>query len=275
MEQLPVIKEALRSIREKVEAAAEDACALVCSEETVQSVKTARADLRKQFEALDAQRKKVKAQILAPYEDFEQTFKECVTMPFKAADYALAEKIRDVESQQKAECEARCRAYFEELKAVHNVPFLKYEDAGIRISLTEAKKSKPTKHYDEMNIFCAKVATDIAGIRKMEVCEEVMAEYKKQHYDLGLAIKVVRDRHEEIERAKFEAARIADMARKQEEAVQKVEEAAPVILEPPKEEPEQLEEPVFERFTFTVLNATKSQLIKIREYMKTEGIKYE
>jgi len=274
VEQLPVIKEALRSIKERIEAATADACALVCSEETVQSVKTTRADLRKQFDALDAQRKKVKAQILTPYEDFEQTFKECVTVPFKAADYALAEKIRDVEGQQKAECEARCRAYFEELKAIHNVPFLKYEDAGIRISLSEAKKSKPTKHYDEMNVFCAKVATDIAGIRKMETCEEVMAEYMKQHYDLGLAIRVVRDRHEEIERAKFEAARIADMAKKQEEAVQKVEDAA-AILEPPKEEPEQPEEPVFERFTFTVLGATKSQLIKVREFMKQEGIKYE
>jgi hypothetical protein len=34
-------------------------------------------------------------------------------------------------------------------------------------------------------------------------------------------------------------------------------------------------EPIFEEFTFTVYGCTRSQLIKIREFLKQEGISYE
>ncbi|WP_317380994.1 hypothetical protein, partial [uncultured Intestinimonas sp.] len=65
-------------------------------------------------------------------------------------------------------------------------------------------------------------------------------------------------------------ARRAALAEEQA-AVKKVEAAAPPAAVPPAQEVEQ----VFPQFTFTVRNVTRSQLIRIREFMKQEGIQYE
>lgn len=275
MEQLPVIREKLQSVKEWVEAATADACALVCTEETVKSVKEMRASLRKEFDGLDKQRKKVKAEILKPYEEFEELFKDCITVPFRKADEALVEKIDEVEGAQKAECERRCREYFEELKISHNLPFLLYEDAKLKISLTEAKRPTPLKHFDELNLFCARVATDIAGIKQMPAREEVLAEYLRCGYNLKTAIDNCRERHDAEDRAKAQAELMAEAEARQAETVAKVEAAAPAAVVMPEPEPEKEPEQTFERFTFTVLGATRSQLIKIRDFMKAEGIRYE
>ena len=63
----------------------------------------------------------------------------------------------------------------------------------------------------------------------------------------------------------------------QRAAVKKVEAVAPPKpLTPPVTAPAPSGgDNIFPHFTFTVLNATRSQLIKIREFMKQEGIKYE
>ena len=84
--QLPVIEEHLRSIKEQIEAEVKQALSLVCCDDTVQSVKATRAELRKKFEALEVQRKQVKTAIMAPYEQFDKVYKECVSDIFNRAD---------------------------------------------------------------------------------------------------------------------------------------------------------------------------------------------
>lgn len=64
--QLPIIEEHLRSMKETVDRRVEEALSLVCTEESIQSVKTIRADLNKEFQALEEQRKRSKKQFLVP-----------------------------------------------------------------------------------------------------------------------------------------------------------------------------------------------------------------
>ena len=54
---LPEIQENLRALRERWEQKAADAAAMVCTEETVQAIKKMRADMRKEYEEADRQRK--------------------------------------------------------------------------------------------------------------------------------------------------------------------------------------------------------------------------
>ena len=57
--QLPVIEEQLRSMKETVDKRVGEALSLVCTEETVQTVKGVRAELNKEFQTLEEQRKEV------------------------------------------------------------------------------------------------------------------------------------------------------------------------------------------------------------------------
>ena len=103
--QLPVIEEQLRTAKDFVDKTVTDAMSLVCTEETVQTVKAARACLNRQFSELEEQRKAVKAAVLDPYNRFEAVYKECVSDAFRRADADLKRKVADGESEMKRRCE--------------------------------------------------------------------------------------------------------------------------------------------------------------------------
>lgn len=280
--QLPVIEEQLRKVKEAVDQAVLDAAAMVCTEETVQAVKSRRAELNKQFDALEAQRKAVKRAVLEPYERFEAVYKDCITGPFKAADAALKGKITEVEDVQKAECEQKCREYFAELCAVHGVEWLKYEQAGLKISLTEAKKAAPSGLFDRLNEFAARVACDVDAIDKIPEDDRraaVMAEYKR-HLSLSRAMADVQSRIDAEAAERKAAEERAERQKRQAEAVAKVEAAAPVMDPPVAVETPREAEPVKARFfrfwaTDAQFETIKPELRALVQKMKQEGISYE
>jgi len=267
--QLPIIEEQLRAVKSQVEEMTSEAISMVCTEETVQAVKARRAELNKQFTDLDARRKEVKAAVMAPYDRFEAVFRECVTTPFKEADAALKDKIAEVEAVQRDTCEERLRLYFDELCQLHGVDYIRYEQAGIKIDMASAKAKTPKKLMDKLGDFVSAVAIGADDIRKMDDPVEIMAEYKKC-LNVGKAVAAVQDRRRRVEEEKKAAEARESSRARQEVAVARVEAAAPPeIAEPPEEDP------VVERLTFTIVGARKSQLIKLRNYLKTEGLIYE
>jgi len=178
VEQLPVISEHLRSVKDEIEAMTKEAAGMVCTEDTIQTVKTERAKLNRTFTDLDARRKEVKAAVMAPYDRFEAVFKECVTIPFKEADAALKEKVAEVETIQRDTCEERLRLYFGELCQLHGVDYISYEQAGVKIDMASAKAKTPKKLMDKLGEFVAGVAVGADQIRQMDDAAEIMAEYK-------------------------------------------------------------------------------------------------
>lgn len=93
VKQLPEIEERLRTVKESVDRRVADALAMVCTEETVQAVKAERAKLNQEFAILEDQRKAAKKAVLEPYEQFEKTYKECVSDAFRRADADLKKKL--------------------------------------------------------------------------------------------------------------------------------------------------------------------------------------
>lgn len=277
VQQLPIIAERLYQVKEQIESAVSEAESMVCTAETVQAVKTYRAELRKQFDALEDQRKAVKTAVLAPYNEFEAVYKECVTEPMKRGDAALKCKVDDFEGELKKRCEEAAREYFAELATVYNVAdFLTFDTAarlgGIKISLADATAKTPKKLREALRSVVERVDMDLDTIQAMDDAVEITAEYKKS-FDVGAAVAAVQDRKRRIaaEKEAAEARRAAQEA--QNAAAAKVDAVAPPeVLAPAVEvqEPEKLY-----TITFTIRNVTRAQAVAVREYLKQEGINYE
>ena len=262
--QLPVIEEHLRSIKERTIQKVAEANAMVCSDETLQAVKAARTDLRKEFEELEAQRKQVKAAILAPYEQFDAVYKDCVSNQFKQADTAYQQKIFAVESGMKEACESGLRDYFSEQCQVHNIDFLRYEQAGVKVDMTAARAKTPTKQRNQIDLFVMGVASDIRMIAKMDHAEEIMVEYKRT-LSVAKAVTEVQDRHRQIEVEKAAAEQRQTAEAQEKKAVERVQSFAPPVVE---------EKPEILRLVFTVED-TKPRLLLLKQFLDANGYKYE
>lgn len=273
--QLPVIEERLRAMKEQVDARVNEALSLACTDETLTAVKAARADLRKDFESLETDRKAVKSAVLGPYEAFEKVYRECVSDTYKRADAELKKKIDAVEDGIKSDCEATLKSYFEELAAAEHVEWLTWDRLGLKIDLTSARQKSHARLREKVAEFVCGVAQSVDTISNMEDAEEIMAEFRCC-LSIGKAIGIVQERHQRIEverRAAEERKAVMDAQRS---AVEKVEAAVPpVVVAPPVSAPApaQEEETVY-RCSFTV-RATKAQLKKLKDFMIQEGICYE
>lgn len=275
--QLPVIEQELRELKESLDKRVEEALALVCTEETIQTVKAERTSLRKDFEALEAQRKAVKAAVLGPYEQFEGIYKECVSDAMRSADAALKRKIDETETEIKRRCEDSLREYFSELCEADHLEWLTFEQAGVKVDMASAKAKTPVKLRKQLAEFVAHVNDSVLLINDLDDSEEIMVEFRKS-LDIGQAIGIVKDRHQRIEeeRAAKEAREAIRAA--EQEAIDKVTRAQKSYTPPPVQVPPASQKDpneVIPRCTFTALNATRAQLRRVKEFLNMEGIQYE
>lgn len=271
VKQLPIIEEHLRTLKDHWEQRASDAESMVCTEETIQAVKGFRAEMRKEFEEVEALRKAAKQAVMEPYNRFEAIYKECVTTAFQRADDACSSKVFEVEADTKRRCEDGLRDYFAELCAVYHLDWLTYEQAGIKVDMTGAKAKTPKKLRERLAAFVAGVAESVDRINTLEDAGEIMVEYQRT-LDAAGSICAVKERHQRIEeQKKFQEARAA--IREQEaEAVRRVEALAPpVVVKATEKDPNE----IIPRLTFTCINATRAQLRRVREFLNMEGIQYE
>ena len=272
--QLPVIEEQLRAMKEQVDQKVADALSLVCTDETLSTVKEVRASLNKDFKALEEQRKAVKKAVMGPYEAFEKVYKECVSDAFNHADYELKAKISDVENAIKGACEEEMRTYFSELAAAEHVEWLKYEWAGVKVDMASSRQKSHAQLREQIAAFVVRVSQDVTTISGMEDAEEIMAEYRKC-LDLGRSIGTVQERHQRIEEERRAAEERNAAIEAQQAAVEKVDAVAPpTSVSPPVAAPAAQEDTKVYKCSFTV-RATKTQLRKLKEFMIQEGIRYE
>ncbi len=266
--QLPVIEEQLRSMKETVDKRVGEALSLVCTEETVQTVKGVRAELNKEFQTLEEQRKEVKKAVLGPYEQFEAVYKECVSDAYKRADAELKGKVDDTEREIKRRCEDGLREYFAELCAAERVDFVRYEQAGIVVDMASAKQKTPKKLREKLADFVAGIARSVELISGMDDAEEIMVEFKRT-LDAPVAISTVQERHRRIEAEKEAQALREEQRALEAEAVAKVETVAPPAAEPPREERR------IRKLNILAYDVPVSVAKRIKEILDQEGIRYE
>ena len=271
IKQLPIIEEQLKNLSEEIDKKVERAMKLVVSDETVKEVKKVRAELNNEFKELETQRKYVKEKILTPYNQFEETYKEYVSIKYKTADETLKNKINEVEQEQKAKKEQEVKDYYTELCYSEKLEWLceakYYELADINITLSASLKSLKEK----ANQFVERVKSDLKLIDTQEHKAEIMAEYKTK-LQVASAITNVNDR---FKREEEEKQRLTEM-QEQKEQEQKIKQEIAEIEKPVETPKEETQEKLY-NMTFKVYG-TLEQLKKIKaflETMKKEGVKYE
>lgn len=271
--QLPVIEERLRAMKEQVDARVSEALSLACTDDTLTAVKAARADLRKDFESLETERKAVKSAVLGPYEAFEKVYRECVSDTYRQADAELKKKIDAVGDGIKSACEATLKRYFEELAAAEHVEWLTWDRLGLKIDLTSARQKSHARLREKVADFVCGVAQSVDTISRMDDADEIMAEFRRC-LSVGQALGIVQERHQRIEAERRAAEERKAVMDAQQAAVERVEAAAPpTVVAPPVEAPAPAPGEIL-RCTFTV-RATREQLKKLKEFLNQEGIRYE
>lgn len=267
VKQLPVIAEQLQQMqtaaREKVSAA----LAMVCSKETLPAVRKARAELRKDFDLIEQRRKEVKEQIMAPYRQFEEIYKQYVTDTYAPADKLLAARIAEIENTVKAEKVDELTAYFEEYARSKGVDFICFDDLGVKVNMNSS--TNKLKSYVAQIIDNA--AEDVEMIHRQQYRDEIMVEYKRTH-NAAQALITVTDRHRAIEAEQEAEAAKAEQCERQQAAIEKVEQAAEEF--PEFATPVEIADEKTYETSFTV-RGTIEQLKKLKLFLREGGYTYE
>lgn len=257
VKQLPIIEEKLKELSLEIDKKVNSTLSLECTEKNYKDVKKARTDLKKQFDVLEAKRKEVKNAVLTPYNNFEAIYKEYVSEKFKNADLELKTKIEAVETGLKSEKEEEIRRYFDELKTSQMIGFLTYEQANMKIGLSDSIKSLK----DQVKMFVERVSTELQTIETQDDKDEILVEYMKT-LDLNNSIQIVSERKKKIAQVKEQKAAQEEQKLTDEQVIAKID-----SLTAPKME-EILE------VTFKV-RGQKEDLIKVINYLESEGLNYE
>lgn len=295
LKQLPIIEEHLQLVKSDVETRTRNAMQLVCTEETRKDVKSIRTELSKEFAEMENQRKRVKDAIMNPYNQFEAVYKECISDPYKKADAELKKRIDEVESGLKSDKEKAIRDYFSELCKANNLPWLQFEQMGLKIGLSTSVNGTKTA----LTSTVLRISNEVLELSRYENAAELMVEYKKS-LNMALALSTIRARQEQIELQKqYEAQRRAalEQQRAAEEKVQQavaeaqevhqdaaeppIEEVTAPTEETPTEAPaeapaavqEQAQPHIYE-VKFAV-RGTIEQLKKLKQFIMKEGMSYD
>ena len=267
VKQLPLIEENLKQLSVEIDEKVKNAKSLICTEETVKEVKQVRADLNKEFKELETQRKLVKEQILAPYMNFEEIYKQYVSDKYRNADMELKNKVDSTENELKVKKEKEIKDYFEEYKVASNIDFITYGQARINVTLSASVKNLK----EQAKQFIDKIVDDLKLIETQEHKAEILVEYK-QILNVSNAItsvtnkfKAIEEEKKKIEQEKELQKFILDTAKESDKYSEQTILNAPVIEE-------KAEEILILKFT---VRGTRNQLRELKQFLVNGGYEYE
>lgn len=264
--QAPVISEDLEGVRRQMDLVLAEVRQLPANDESLKRVKAVRADLSKQFDEMENQRKEVKRQVLQPYAQAEEKYKACIAEPYKAADRQLKEWVDNYQNGMKTACEARLREYFEELCVAHGVDFLRFEQAGVTVDMAMARQKESRKAMEKLESFVLRVRADLDTILKMEDSAEILAAYRIK-LNLPEAILGVVNHKAAVERAVQQIREAMEIRDQEEQNRRQLFDAAPELRD-------QLPQEDIYSMTFTV-TGTLPDLKALKAYILSSNLTLE
>lgn len=256
-----IVEDNLVDLKQRVVAVMETVEKLPRTRENLPAVRKARAELNKYFNALETQRKLVKAKVMQPYTEAEERYKQLVKCPIEEADGKCRSFIEGVENEVKKACEDELREFFSETCQSKGIYWLPFEKTGIKVTMAIADQKELRKPKEQIRNFVQKVDDDLQVISGMEDSADILVEYEKT-LDMATSIERVnsRKRAMEIMKETMENAKKRNQARS---LMEQAPEVANVIQQP--------QEKKF-RVTFTV-TATIPRLRGLKAFL--EGNHYE
>ena len=281
---LQEIKWNFEELKAEISAVAQDYAVSVYTDDTIKNAKADRAKLNKFVGALNAKRTEIRKQLLKPDEQFGQEVKELTGIVQEAIEN-IDGQIKDYERRQREEKTAKIREFYED--HIHDIgEFLPFE----RVMKPEYANASTTMKSIKQEILeqIQKVDEGLAILN--EVDSPYAGDMKKvflQNYDIGAAM-AERNRLETEQRNR--EIFLEDQRRRKEEReareraeTEKISRAgqkpqdpgAEAVTEAPASaagEPES-QEPVYEmRFC---VRGTREQILKLRDFMKANQIRFE
>lgn len=260
IEQMPKVFSQLELIGKFIDEKIKDIDILECTEENKNEVKKRRTEINNTLKLLDDKRKEIKNTLLEPYEIFNEKYEQECKDKLLSASEILKTKIDVIEEKQKKEKEKELREFVKQhcdSRKIH----IEFETIGLNITLNASIKSLK----EQALTFIEKVDSDLKLIALEEYGDEILIEYNK-NYDFTQSKLDVMARHKQLEEIQNQKKEIQLQIDDDAKIVEKVEE-----ITTPKEI---IEDSKIMTVTFT-LKDTKENIIKVREFMKEEGINYE
>lgn len=258
---------------------------LVYTDDTIAEAKQDRAKLNKFKQALDAKRKEIKAQCLAPYEAFEAKVKELLALVDKPA-LAIDAQVKTYEEKKRAEKRAQIVEFWDaqesdvkDLVALDAV----FDQRWLNVTYTIGKIET------EITEFLTKVEDELALLHEIDTeFEEQVIRVYLQEFSVAKAMaenKALLEqkaRREEYQRKQEEAAAQAKArALAEEEERRRAEVAAKPDPEPeepvrtvPLNRPAPVQEPPATRMVDFRVWATPDQLAGLKQYLNDNDIQY-
>lgn len=266
VEQLPKIYQQLDVIGELVKEKTKDLDAVECTEENKQEAKKYKQYLNSIKNELETKRKDIKTVINKPYEDFVKYYDEKVKNVLDDGINKLSNKINIIEEKQIEEKTNAIKDFFQEYRTFYHLESIieDLEQVPIKVNLSTSEKALK----EQTQAFLIKLSQETQAISKEPFYkEEILLEYKKNGFDYAKAMLDVKQKQEEIERIK-QASELANKQFKEDgNAIQEINTlvSAPVEVE----DEEELIEIIFK------VKTTKTKLLELRNYLKSQEIDYE
>mgnify|MGYP002622805490 CR=1 FL=1 len=241
---------------------------LVYTEAQVPEAKKDRANLNKALGVVEDERKRVKAEIMKPYDEFDKELKG-LTGKIKDVIAQIDEQVKGYENQKKTEKKEALYAYYEaNIGSVRDlVPFepavFDPKMLNASVSLEQAKK--------QISERIERIYNDLRALEGMETeFKDALKAYYYKTFDLGATLQE-QARLQAVKR--MEEERLAQESQRKHAAVESLAEKLDVPApEMPKVEAPEEEEEYEMQFTVT---ATMKQLKDLKAYMDAAGIKYK
>lgn len=222
---------------------------LVVTEDSIKSAKSDRAKLNKLKSAFDEKRKEMKKICLAPYEKLEKEFKEITSMIDEASG-SIDEQVKEFEEIAKKKKYDEIEEYYDSLEKpdyinLESVLNPKWANATVTIESIR----------QEISANISRIVGDMDEITQIYGNSVIFTAIKKKFTEnldksetLAYAVMLEREYRAEQE---------------QKSRIQ--EETSPPVVS----EPEKIISGTFE------VSCTKSQLIRLRDFMKNNGISFK
>lgn len=287
VKQLPKITDKIKEIGERLEERLEnlELDNLICNEETRKEIADLRTSLKKEQTEYETQRKKIKNEILKPYEEFNKIYDENIKTKYDEAIAILTSKIGVIENEIKENTKSKMIDFFEECRQANSInpEWLNFEELNISIGINQLtpKGDLVKKVKDIIKDSIKTFTTCIETIKTMQFSDEILVEYLKTK-NLSIAIKEVNDRHSILEQVQRDYEVVQEIQQAEEQVVEKVEDVLQAPVEEINEgqmsiddfeEPNQLNEELLET-KFKVIT-TRENLRYLVKVMKERGMKYE
>lgn len=209
--QLPIIKHQIKEVGKSVTKRIDDLDLdnQIATVDSVKSLKDLRAELNKELQNFESQRKIIKDGVNKPYLEFEDLYKVEISEKYKTAVDTLKDKIAIVEDKIKADKKEAVKTYFEELCVSEKIDFISFDKLGIEPNLTITEK----KYKEQAFNYISKINDDLKLIKTTDFEAEILTEYKTS-LNVAEAITKVKTRKENEAKEKARLKAIKTQQRK-------------------------------------------------------------